>query len=202
MASVLVPLAQGCEELEAVTVIDLLRRAGIEVTSAGLDDGPVRASRGTVLVPDTTLDAVMDRDFDMIVLPGGLPGADHLEQDTRIQALLRRMADADRYTAAICAAPKVPAQRHGHGAHLRHSRQRPGRPAAGLLAGRRATSYPGVLDNLQVEGLQVVDQPVVEDDRIITSRGPGTAMDFALTLIEKLAGRARRDEVEAALQRP
>ncbi len=183
MASVLVPLAQGCEELEAVTVIDLLRRAGIEVTSAGLDDGPVRASRGTVLVPDTTLDAVMDRDFDMIVLPGGLPGADHLEQDTRIQALLRRMADADRYTAAICAAPKVLA-------------------AAGLLAGRRATSYPGVLDNLQVEGLQVVDQPVVEDDRIITSRGPGTAMDFALTLIEKLAGRARRDEVEAALQRP
>ena len=183
MASVLVPLAQGCEELEAVTVIDLLRRAGIEVTSAGLDDEPVRASRGTVLVPDTTLDAVMDRDFDMIVLPGGLPGADHLEQDTRIQALLRRMADADRYTAAICAAPKVLA-------------------AAGLLAGRRATSYPGVLDNLQVEGLQVVDQPVVEDDRIITSRGPGTAMDFALTLIEKLAGRARRDEVEAALQRP
>ena len=183
MASVLVPLAQGCEELEAVTVIDLLRRAGIEVTSAGLDDGPVRASRGTVLVPDTTLDAVMDRDFDMIVLPGGLPGADHLEQDARIQALLRRMADADRYTAAICAAPKVLA-------------------AAGLLAGRRATSYPGVLDNLQVEGLQVVDQPVVEDDRIITSRGPGTAMDFALTLIEKLAGRARRDEVEAALQRP
>ena len=183
MASVLVPLAQGCEELEAVTVIDLLRRAGIEVTSAGLDDGPVRASRGTVLVPDTTLDAVMDRDFDMIVLPGGLPGADHLEQDTRIQALLRRMADADRYTAAICAAPKVLA-------------------AAGLLAGRRATSYPGVLEKLQVEGLQVVDQPVVEDDRIITSRGPGTAMDFALTLIEKLAGRARRDEVEAALQRP
>ncbi len=183
MASVLVPLAQGCEELEAVTVIDLLRRAGIEVTSAGLDDGPVRASRGTVLVPDTTLDTVMDRDFDMIVLPGGLPGADHLEQDTRIQTLLRRMADADRYTAAICAAPKVLA-------------------AAGLLAGRRATSYPGVLDGLQVEGLQYLDQPVVEDDRIITSRGPGTAMDFALTLIEKLAGRARRDEVEAALQRP
>lgn len=182
MASVLVPLAQGCEELEAVTVIDLLRRAGIEVVSAGLDDQPVRASRGTVLVPDTTLDEVMERDFDMIVLPGGLPGADYLDQDRRIQAIIRRMADGDRYIAAICAAPKVFA-------------------GAGLLAGRRATSYPGVLDHMQVEGMQYIDAPVVQDDKLITSRGPGTAMDFALTLIENLAGKAKRDEVEAGLQR-
>ena len=76
MARTLVPLAQGCEELEAITVIDLLRRAGVEVVSAGLDAQPVRASRGVVLVPDTTLDQVLDEPFDMIVLPGGLPGAD------------------------------------------------------------------------------------------------------------------------------
>ncbi len=75
MASALVPLAQGCEELEAVTVIDLLRRAGIEVVTAGLDEGPVQASRGVVLIPDTQLDAVMGREFDMIVLPGGLPAS-------------------------------------------------------------------------------------------------------------------------------
>ncbi|WJW75553.1 DJ-1/PfpI family protein [Thiohalobacter sp. IOR34] len=183
MATVLVPLAQGCEELEAVTIIDLLRRAGIEVITAGLDDRPVRASRGTVLLPDTTLDAVADRDFDLIVLPGGLPGADHLEADSRLRQMLQRQAEAGRYLAAICAAPKVLA-------------------SAGLLDGREATSYPGVLDRQPAPGMRYIDAPVVTDGRIITSKGPGTAMDFALSLIEALAGRARRDEVEAALQRP
>ena len=86
MARVLVPLADGCEELEAVTVIDLLRRAGIEVVTAGLKGGPVTASRGVVLVPDCSLDEVLDEEFDMLVLPGGLPGADHLDADPRIHA--------------------------------------------------------------------------------------------------------------------
>ena len=183
MANVLIPLAQGCEELEAVTVIDLLRRAGIEVTTVGLDDQPVRASRGTVLMPDTTLEAVMDRDFDMIVLPGGLPGADHLNNDPRIHTLLLQMNEADKYTAAICAAPKVLA-------------------SAGLLNGKHATSFPGALDNIQTDNMQYEQNAVVVDGKIITSRGPGTAMDFALTLIEHLLGRVTRDEVEAALQRP
>ena len=79
MARVLIPLAEGCEELEVVIFIDLLRRAGIDVVTAGLKPGPVRCSRGTVLVPDADLDAVAERDFDMVVLPGGLPGADHLQ---------------------------------------------------------------------------------------------------------------------------
>ena len=104
---VLVPLAQGCEELEAVTIIDLLRRAGIEVVTAGLDTQPVCGSRNTVLIPDTTLDEVMDQSFDMLVLPGGLPGADNLNADPRIHQLLKVMHEAGRYTAAICAAPKV-----------------------------------------------------------------------------------------------
>ena len=183
MASVLVPLAQGCEELEAVTIIDLLRRAGIDVISAGLDAQPVRASRGTVLIPDTTLDAVVDRDFDMIVLPGGLPGADHLDRDPRLRALLTRTAAAGRYVAAICAAPKVLAN-------------------AGLLDNRKATSFPGVLDALVVPGMGYREDAVVQDGKLITSRGPGTAMDFALALIENLAGRDKRNQVEAALQRP
>ncbi|VAW79483.1 DJ-1/YajL/PfpI superfamily, includes chaperone protein YajL (former ThiJ), parkinsonism-associated protein DJ-1, peptidases PfpI, Hsp31 [hydrothermal vent metagenome] len=181
MASVLVPLAQGCEELEAVTIIDLMRRAGIDVVTAGLDDQPVKAARGTVLVPDTTLDKALERDYDMVVLPGGLPGADYLDDDPRIHALLKDMAASGRYTAAICAAPKV----------LAHS---------GLLDGRQATGYPGVLDD--VGGIDYRTEAVVEDGTIITSRGPGTAMDFALTLIERLTGKAKRDEVEAALQRP
>jgi len=179
MASVLVPLAQGCEELEAVTVIDLLRRAGIDVVSAGLDDKPVIASRGVVIMPDTDLDTALAREYDMVVLPGGLPGADNLDSDQRIRELLKKMAQQGKYTAAICAAPKVLF-------------------SMGLLENKKATAYPGVLDAL---GAVSQDHAVVEDETIITSRGPGTAMDFALTLIEKLLGKDKRDEVEQGLVR-
>jgi 4-methyl-5(b-hydroxyethyl)-thiazole monophosphate biosynthesis len=183
MARVLIPLARGFEELEAVTVIDLLRRAGIEVITAALEEGPVKGSRGTVLLADATLDEVKDQDFDMIVLPGGLPGADHLDQDPRIHALLRRLDASGRYTAAICAAPKV----------LAH---------AGLLDHKKATAFPGVLDALDLEGTELSSQGVQVDGRLITSKGPGTAMDFALELIEQLLGRAVREQVEGPLQRP
>ena len=182
MAHVLIPLAEGCEELEAVTVIDLLRRAQIKVVTAGLAEGPIRCSRGTVLVPDTTLDAVMERVFDMIVLPGGLPGAHHLDADERIHRLLQRHHAEDRFAAAICAAPKILAK-------------------AGLLTGRAATSYPGVVTMEDFPEVDVLNVPVVVDGKVITSRGPGTAMDFALQLIESLAGKAKRDEVETALVR-
>jgi 4-methyl-5(b-hydroxyethyl)-thiazole monophosphate biosynthesis len=182
MAKVLVPLAQGCEELEAVTVVDLLRRAGIEVVTAGLDDQPVCASRGMVLVPDMTLERALQQDYDMIVLPGGLTGADNLRDDDRIIERLRSMSAAGQYTAAICAAPKV----------LAH---------AGLLQGKRATSFPGALETDRIPGLEYQESPVVMDGKVITSRGPGTAMDFALTLIEQLVGKQTRDEVDAGLQR-
>ena len=183
MASVLVPLAQGCEELEAVTITDLLVRAGVQVVTVGLDGKPVKASRGMVLVPETTIDEVLERDFDMIVLPGGLPGADNLNNDERIHQILKKMAKSQKYIAAICAAPKVLA-------------------TAGLLNNRHATSFPGSLEGIQVEGMYYEEQPVVIDGKLVTSRGPGTAMDFALTLIELLVGKQKRDEVEAPLQRP
>ncbi|MGQ9658729.1 MAG: DJ-1 family glyoxalase III [Thermochromatium sp.] len=179
---VLIPLAQGCEELEAVTIIDLLRRAGIEVVSAGLTEGPVKASHGTVLLPDTTLEAVAEQDFDMVVLPGGLPGAQHLEDDPRVRAILRRHAERGAYTAAICAAPKVLA-------------------SAGLLDGKRVTCYPGCVSAEEFPRLHLTGEPVVSDGRVVTGRGPGSAMDFALTLIESLAGRERRESVESALLR-
>lgn len=183
MPSVLVPLAQGCEELEAVTVIDLLRRAGIDVVTASLDNEPVRASRGTVLIADKTLDEALQQSYEMIVLPGGLPGADHLDADPRIKQTLNTMSANNKFTAAICAAPKVLA-------------------SAGLLAGKRATGFPGVLEKLQLPETEIVENPVVIDDKVITSRGPGTAMDFALQLIELLSGKENRNSVEAALQRP
>ncbi len=142
----------------------------------------MRCSRGTVIVPDTTLDAVKDRDFDMLVLPGGLPGADHLNADPRIRELLKKLANSGRWTGAICAAPKVLA-------------------SAGLLDGRHATSYPGSLDDSPVKEMIYEEKPVVVDGKVVTSRGPGTAMDFALTLIELLAGKDKRDEVEKGLMR-
>jgi 4-methyl-5(b-hydroxyethyl)-thiazole monophosphate biosynthesis len=183
MANVLVPLAQGCEELEAITVIDLLRRAGITVVSAGLDEQPVKASRGTVLVPDMALDEALEQDYDMVVLPGGMPGADNLMNDVRVIELVTRMANAGQYTAAICAAPRVLAR-------------------AGVLDGKHATSFPGSIDVANIPGLQYSEQAVVRDGTVITSRGPGTAMDFALYLIELLEGKSMRDKVEAGLQRP
>ncbi len=184
MPTVLVPLAQGCEELEAVTIIDLLRRAGIEVVTAGLETEvvSVTASRGVVLMPDTTLDAVLEQSFDMIVLPGGVAGAKHLNQDPRIHRLLKTLHEAGHYTAAICAAPKVLA-------------------CAGLLDNRQATCYPGTLDLQQFPTVKLIPDPVVWDDKVITSRGPGTAMDFALTLIEKLMGTETRQHVETGLVR-
>lgn len=183
MAAVLVPLADGCEELEAVTVIDLLRRAGIDVTVAGLDGEVVTASRGVKLVPDTNLDEALRQEYDMVVLPGGAGGAERLGRDDRVRELLLRMADSERFTAAICAGPKVLA-------------------GAGLLEGRRATSFPIARDFVVEHGANYSEEPVVQDGKVITSRGPGTAMDFALSLIEQLAGKSRRREVEDGLQRP
>jgi len=183
MGKVLIPLAQGCEELEAVTIIDLLRRAEIQVVTAGLDDQIVIASRGTRLIPDTDLESALQDDYDMVVLPGGLPGADHLDKDEKLKALLKKMAESGKFTAAICAAPKVLAN-------------------AGILADKTVTSYPGFLDDLNLENTTITNDPVVKDGKVITSRGPGTAMDFALELIEVLAGKEKRTEVENALVRP
>ena len=180
MHNVLVPLAQGCEELEAVTIIDLLRRAEINVVTAGLDSNPVTASRNTVLIPDTDLDTALKDNYDMVVLPGGLPGSYHLDNDARIKELLMKMANSEKFTAAICAAPKVLS-------------------SAGLLKDKKATCYPTVLESNN--DTDITGEAVVIDGKVITSRGPGTAMDFALSLIEALAGKEKRDEVEKGLVR-
>jgi protein deglycase len=202
MARVLIPLAEGFEEIEAVTVIDLLRRAGIEVCIAKVaaaegsaqgaspdadpaGDGPnlVTGSHGIAVQADARLTELDDASFDMIVLPGGMPGAAHLKADSRVIAMLRSARERGAYVAAICAAPSV----------LAH---------AGLLDGRAATSFPGFLDAQSAPDVQLSTAPVVIDGGIITSRGPGTAIDFALTLIELLAGSHVRGETESRLQRP
>ncbi|MDH5648615.1 MAG: DJ-1/PfpI family protein [Gammaproteobacteria bacterium] len=182
MTQVLVPLAEGFEELEAVTIIDLLRRASIHVTVAGLNAGPITASRKTVLVPDCTLDEALKYTYEMVVLPGGQPGATNLEKDPRIANLLNDMAGKHAYIAAICAAPKVLA-------------------VAGLLKGKNVTCYPGTLNTKQFPDINLKNYSVVVDNKIVTSRGPGTAMDFALQLIELLSGKEKRQQVESGLAR-
>ena len=182
MKRVLLPLAEGFEDLEAVTTVDILRRGGIEVVTAGLRPGPVRGARGTQVLPDSELGQASIDDFDMIALPGGQPGVANLRADARVIRLVKEMAAAEKPVAAICAAPMVLAD-------------------AGILEGRRATAYPGSLEALDVKGLAFENSVLVTDGNIITSRGPGTAVDFGLALVEHLEGKAKRDEVEKALVR-
>lgn len=182
MSQVIVPLAEGFEELEAITIIDLLRRGNINVCVAGLVSGPIKASRGTVILPDCEITEALNTVFDMVVLPGGQPGATNLAKDPRIFQLLKNMSNNNAYIAAICAAPKILA-------------------LSGLLNNKKATCFPGAIETAEFENISLSDSAVVVDEKIITSRGPGTAIDFALQLIELLSGRETRDNVEKELVR-
>ncbi len=183
MPKVIIPLAQGCEEIEAVTLIDLLRRAKITVITASLtEQRQIKASRGVQLVADLTLEEIMFDDFDMVILPGGQPGTDHLNQDPRIHAILKRLSQTNKAIAAICAAPLVLAN-------------------AGLLEGKSATCFPGVLSSNKWPTISLKEDAVVIDGHILTSKGPGTAMDFALAIIEYLLDETARLNVEAGLSR-
>jgi len=178
MAKVLMPLAQGFEEIEALTVVDILRRADIGVVLAGLLPGPVVSARNVSILPDTTIDAVNAGDFDMIILPGGQPGTNNLNADPRIHALLNEFAAKEKLIGAICAATIVLA-------------------ATGLLRGTKVTCYPSYRDQLQ--GGIYEDTPVVCDGTIITSQGPGTAINFGLVIATRLAGRHTADEISKAM---
>lgn len=164
MASALLLLAEGFEEIEAVTIIDVLRRGEVSVTTASLAGKHVRGSHEIAVESDTLLDDVNVDHFDALVLPGG-PGAKTLREEPRVLDAIRRAARGGKLVAAVCAAPTA-------------------LEAAGVLAGKRATVYPGH----QLPSAQVVEERVVEDGNIVTSRGPGTTMAFALKLVERLAG--------------
>ena len=178
MAEVLIPLATGCEEIEAITLIDLLRRADIKVTTASLDVKEVCGLNGVRLIADTTIDKVKERTFDMVALPGGQPGADNLNADSRIHEILKRH-HATQWVGAICAAPKVLVD-------------------AGIADQLKLTAYPGVLD-AQSSSVKLSTEAIECDGKVITSRSPGTAMEFALTIIEKLVGIEKRNTVESSL---
>lgn len=176
MKTVLVPVADGVEDLETVTIIDVLRRAGAQVTVASVQsENLVRAAHGVGLVADRLLTECTKESFDLVVLPGGMPGADHLRDSVPLVELLKRQKDQNKLYAAICASPAVVFKTHG------------------LLEGKKATCYPAFAERL---GSSVFsDRHVVVDGNCITSQGPGTAMEFALALVESLFGKTKRDEV-------
>lgn len=175
---ILVPLAEGFEEIEAITIIDVLRRADLDVTTAGLEPGPVTGSHGIAVVPDAHLGELDLGKFTVVVLPGGMPGTRHLVNDERVIALVQRLHREGRTTAAICAAPLV--------LH-----------AAGVLGESPVTSHPSVRGELGQARMRP-ESRVVSAGSIVTSQGPGTALEFALELVERFAGRAQAERLAQA----
>lgn len=178
--SAIVVIAPGTEEMEAVIVIDVLRRADIDVELAGLR-GPdaVRCSRGVMLQPDSALDALGDADADALVLPGGRDGAEAFAQSAAVGERLRRRESDAMLTGVICAGPIALV-------------------AHGVFSGKRMTSHPSVREQVQEHGVWV-DEAVVRDGVLTTSQGPGTAFAFALSLVEQLTDRATRERVAAPM---
>lgn len=178
MKKVIIPLAGGCEEMEVVIIADVLRRAGIDVTLAATGNATITASRGIKLTADCLWSAVNPAQYDAIIIPGGADGVERLRQHTALREALTESHAAGRLIAAICAGPQV--------LH-----------AAGLLDGRKATCYPTLAEKLPTAHYQ--KETVVTDGNIITSRGPGTAFEFALTIAARLAGHDRAAQVRSAL---
>ncbi len=175
MARVIVPLARGLEEIEAVTVIDTLRRAENDVTAAGLGGTKIEGSHNITIQADQRLKNVNSRVFDGVVLPGGMPGTENLKRNSTVIQLVREFEATDRLVAAVCAAPLVLLD-------------------ADILEGRSFTSFPSFADRFS--GLDYREQKVVRDGNLITSRGPGTALRFALEIVDYLNGSEKKAELQ------
>ena len=178
--TVFVVLAEGFEEIEAVTPIDVLRRAGLNVTTIGLAGKTVTGSHGIALTADRTWDEVAALTPDVLLLPGGMPGSKHLGEHAGLQGMARRVAQSDRWLAAICAAPAFTLA------------------SWGLLTGRKATCYPGCETQFPAD-VPYQNEPVIVDGHIITARGPGAAMEFALQLTAQLQNQATADKLRAQM---
>jgi protein deglycase len=178
MIAALIPLADGVEEMEAVIILDVLRRAKWEATAAGVVSREITASRDVKLVADVLWDELDIDAYDAIVIPGGAKAAATLASDQRVLDAVRRFVAANKVVGAICAGPLV-------------------LQAAGVLEGRKATCHPGVRQNLISAKIQT--GRVVEDGHIVTSQGPGTAIEFALTIVRLIDGRTTADLIAQAM---
>lgn len=170
VAKALVFLATGFEEIETVTVVDVLRRANINVTVAGLTSAVTEGKHEIKIIPDKSIDEVSVEDFDAIIVPGGNPGYKNLRKDPRVIAMVKKAVASNKILAAICAGPTVLSD-------------------SGVLEGKECTIYPGMEKELEAGGGKPKQDMVVIDGNILTSRGPATALPFALKLVELLAGK-------------
>ena len=165
MPNVLVPIANGTEEMEAVIIIDILRRAQWPVTVAGIEAGLLTASRGVRLMPDKLWSDIHPAEFDLLMIPGGGPGVERFLKFQPLLDTIKQFCQADKWVGAVCAGPLT-------------------LQAAGVLSGKKATCHPGVADRLTVTP-RIASRTVV-DGHIVTSQGAGTTFDFALTLVRLL----------------
>jgi DJ-1 family protein len=172
-------LAPGFEELEAVAVIDILRRAHLQVVTVGVEGSAVRGSHGITVAADITAAEAVPDGLEMVILPGGMPGTLNLEHSAQVQKLVRFCAEKDRKISAICAAPSV----LGH---------------LGLLRGKRATCFPGYEGEL--DGARVEKAAVCRDGNLITANGPGSAVAFGLEIVAELCGKKQADTLRAGMQ--
>ncbi len=173
-------LADGFEETEALAPVDILRRAGAEVLTVGVTGRTVTSSHRIPVTADITKDEIkLDDELELVMLPGGMPGANNLEADETVQSAIDFCAANDRYVAAICAAPKI----------LGHK---------GLLRGRKATCFPGFEADL--EGAELTGELAVTDGRFITGKGAGAALAFGFALVTALFGEDKAAKVAANMQ--
>lgn len=176
MKKAIVFLADGCEMVEALTPVDLLRRAGVEVVTVSINGKEsIISSHKVEIKADQIFEETVAKDADLVVLPGGMPGTRYLGDHAGVTNIVRKLYEEGKYIAAICAAPSVFAQ-------------------LGLLQGKKAISYPSFEEKLT--GAQIVRKEVVVDGNIITSRGMGTALSFGLALVEALMGKECASKIQ------
>lgn len=176
---IIVPLAEGFEEIEAVSIVDVLRRAGLEVATASLTSNPVKGSHNIPILADSIIGELRPVDFNCIILPGGMPGAENLKKSDTVLSYIKHIFSKGGYVGAICAAPIV----------LAH---------AGILYGKRVTSFPGYEPEL--EGAKFTGAPIEVDGTVITGRGPGCAVQFALEIVRILSGEKLMAELRKNMQ--
>ncbi len=177
MKKIAVLLANGFEEVEAVTPIDYLRRAGVQVFVTGVGGKEIKSARDLVVKTDIDIDKLPD-DLDGVVVPGGMPGSTNLAASPKVSQLIKRLFSQGKLVAAICAAPAVVLA------------------PTGILAGKTYTCYPGA--EKDVQGASFSEKRVVMDGTVITSRAPGTAAEFSLALVEYLAGKEAAQKIHAS----
>ncbi len=175
---VLVPLADGFEEIEAVTIVDILRRAGATVVTAGLTDYKVTGSHGIALTADSIMAEEAPKEWDMVALPGGIPGAPNLAENDLVLKVVKQTAARKHYTAAVCAAPFVLEK-------------------AGVIKNKKVTSHPGTAEKI-LTGIHQGTRVVI-DSKVITGQACGSAMEFAFTLVEALFGPEKVKELNAGV---